>query len=287
MKKILILAATALLMNIAVSCDIELQPQRTIVFDVNVSCEAVDDGTKAVKRSWEEGDKIYLFVDMNHTELLTMTRKGEAWDYDCSDAFIAQLKATGELCAIYCTETPEIVIGDNSRFIGSGHGTCGFFVTDETPYSYDGSCFKASLKLQRHYAQTTQITVTGLTGYGWTIMALEFQGMYGFKGVNSTGGGWSIYEPGGWGAPIDMAPCSDGVRCFFEVAWWAMAPRNWNFIIANGNLAYQKIFTQRRIQEGVPVKIAGPDNTDAPTNGWVKLDLSELTLPEIINQEDF
>lgn len=287
MKKILILAATAMLMSIAVSCDIKLQPQRTIVFDINVSCEAIEDGTKAVKRNWEEGDKVYLFADSNYTELLTMTRNGSAWDYDYSEAFVSGLNASGYLCAVYCTETPEIVIGGNARFVGSGHGTCGFFVTDGAAYSYDGSSLKASLKLQRHYAQTTQITVTGLSGDGWTIMAQGFDGMYGFKGINSTGGGWSIFEPAGWGVPVDMAPCGDGVRCFFELAWWAMSPRNWVFIIINGNQAYRKDFSTHIIQEGVPVKFAGPDNLDAPTNGWTKLDLSELTLPEILDQEDF
>lgn len=71
-------------------------------FDIQVQ-NASDAGTKAVKTAWENGDKVYLFFNLEGAKYVTLTYNGSTWEGamsgDLSDA--SELGTAGTMYGIY------------------------------------------------------------------------------------------------------------------------------------------------------------------------------------------
>lgn len=143
MKKALIMLGLALLAAGCGNKEIAIQgldSPRRLTVDIKVNHDGPE--TRAVKTGWGNGDKIYVFFDLDETttdaEYMTMTYDGEKWSYALSNGTMeARIleKTSGKLYAVsFPYGTPGFSIGDSdSRHTVSfsfGGDTGSFFRTN-------------------------------------------------------------------------------------------------------------------------------------------------------------
>jgi len=262
-----------------------------IEFDINVECAAISPATKAVKTGWENGDKVYVFFDGNRAsadDMMTMTYNGSSWTYTPGANVVANLQASGTLAAVYCTATTNISYSTNAYFTISNTGAGGFFVAKDIAYTYSDSKLKASLTLAVNTEYTTaQISISGISGDGWYLQEVGSTNLISYDGFYFTGLGWNANNNSDWGGKHYLASYGGELQTFVMVSYYARSSRTWKFNLSNGSATYQKTFSSKALDQGTAAKFAGPDDLDAPTNGWSKLFPGSFTAPGTISDEDF
>ena len=147
---------------------------RHLTFDITVNHEGEE--TKAVKTKWEEGDKVYLFFDLNantttSADYLTMTYDGSKWSYEFSnetlETYLLQ-RSSGSVFALYVpygtptfsydSENKRINInGLRENKVGISYSYC-----REKLYSVENDKLKAQLEMQLG-AYYVQFYIPGVT----------------------------------------------------------------------------------------------------------------------------
>lgn len=293
MRKTIIFAALAAALVLA-SCqknEIPQTPAQEPEINFNFTIKHNGFETKGVKTGWEDGDKVYVFFDNNYStadDLLVMTYDSGSWTSAPGADIASQLQTSGTLFAIHTTETPTIAYGGNVQFKGSATGSCGFFVAVGVAYTYDGADVTASIPLSlSETLVTNQITVTGLTGSGWYLQEYDSSATISFLGVQGNSAGWSPIESSGWGGKHYLSAAGSEMRTYIQVIGWGQGARNRVFLLSNGTSFYKKTFSSKAMFFKGAVSFAGPDDPDAPTNGWVKLLPGDFSIPGTLSNEDF
>ncbi|MBR4822280.1 MAG: hypothetical protein IKZ71_03935 [Bacteroidales bacterium] len=294
MKKTIITIVAAGMLVLSVGC----QKEQTIVadpsgveFEINVKRSDLGQPTKAVKTGWENGDKVYVFFDGNRSSadyMMTMTYNGSAWTYSPGSEVVANLQPSGTLSAIYCTVATDISFSTNAYFTLPQNGAGGFFMANNVAYTYSENKLKASLTLSVNDDYTTaQISISGISGDGWYLQEAGSSLLLSYDGVYYTGFGWNPNGNSGWGGKHYLTSYGGDLQTFVMVSYYARNARSWKFNLSNGTATYQKSFSSKSLQQGTAAKFAGPDDLDAPTNGWARLFPGSFTAPGTISDEDF
>lgn len=262
-----------------------------VEFEISVQRNDLGQPTKAVKTGWENGDKVYVFFDGNSSSadyMMTMTYDGSAWTYTPGAEVEANLQSSGTLSAIYCTAATSISFTGNAYFTLPKTGAGGFFMANNVAYTYSENKVKASISLAVNDNYTTaQITISGISGDGWYLQESNSQNLLSYDGFYYTGMGWNANDNSGWGGKHYLTSYGGELQTFVMVSYYSRSPRKWIFNLSNGMATYQKSFSSKTLDQGIAARFAGPDDLDAPTNGWAKLFPGSFTVPGTISDEDF
>ncbi len=281
----------------------EAQPQPfKYVFNV-ADKPSFDADTKAVKTSWEEGDKIYIvYDDVTPTELKDFT----ILEYDKSGEWtVAQVSKTepkdegGTIDAFYYgNPTPKKLAFDsgwNAFFFDtvSETGKYMYFVKNNISYSKEGDTVKASISLEfDNYNDETyvQFCITGLDGE-WLSDVKDSQHTNNLFGWNSP-----VWKENGF-CYIDLTAAyhigdfrldnrgDEGHYLYFSVNQGADAITI-TLIKPDGDYQgrYYKTFNKKISGKSAAITFKGPqfDESGAITNGWNKvISLKDPTIKQL------
>ena len=177
MKKILYFSVAVLALAFFASCSKEDAPKKSSKVTVDIKVADLNNGTKAVKTTWAEGDKINIWFDgvssphysywreMPH---LVLTYTSGSWV--SSEVEESLLSATGTFKAVY--EASNSLFGSviNSDYVYSPDGTSfklAAWTYDANPYSISTTCYKNGISY--NYNSSTKKISGTITG-NWNYM---------------------------------------------------------------------------------------------------------------------
>ena len=296
MKKLAFIALAALAMfscnKEEVIIENEAQPQ-TLKYVFSVAEKpSFDADTRAVKKSWEEGDKIYLvYDDVMPTKLEDLT----ILKYNASGEWTVEQESTtapkdegGTLDAIYYgNPDPQKLAVDsqwNAFFFDSmaESGKYMYMVKNNIPYSKKGDTVKASIALEfENYSKETyvQFCITGLEG-DWYSEIKDIQHNNNYFGWNSPiwrGKGFSYLDLSGaypvWGFQLDNRG-DEGHYLYCSIEQGADAITITLKKQSGDNKgSYYKTFNKKITGKCAAITFKGPQFGDDgnPTNGWERV----------------
>lgn len=214
MKKTLTLLWMAAAFLAAASCsksEMDIQepevPSATESVKVNISVSGLTPDTKAVKKGWEKGDILNVYLDDNKNILtpdFTLTYDGSSWKASALDASVAaRLKTSGGTLYGFWEDSNSCMSNDAWKKNSTGKGyiyfpglseeyTTGVEVHlvasfQEISYTYSNGVLTASINKWK-FEQELQIVVSGLTyspgRYTMYSKGLMVQGMIYVKDNN-------------------------------------------------------------------------------------------------------
>ena len=175
MKKIAILFAAMMTAFSFVSCNKEVVPEekpvkQTIKFNITVSDPMA--GTRAVKKGWETGDVIYVWLEGNTvaaTPDFTLTYGNDSWSASELREGVT-LEDGKKLVALYSSYNDMTVLAGASNLLSIPTETIGsvtayasplFIYTSGLTYHFDGTSVTATLDTWL-FASDLQVVVSGL-----------------------------------------------------------------------------------------------------------------------------
>ena len=178
MMKNIFMSAMVLALALMVGCSKDETPEQTIKYKVNFEvAERSQDGTRAIKQSWERDDQILIvfndgtnwFDCLNNANTIKLTYDGSEWNADVDN--MPQGLQGGKYTA--CHHMGDVFLGANGTwsgsFVFSQYNGGEFLYSQKSEYTVNGDVIDlGTIKMQRNQ-NDFQISVTGLTGKDWNL----------------------------------------------------------------------------------------------------------------------
>ena len=174
--KNIFMSAMVLALALMVGCSKDETPEQTIKYKVNFEvAERSQDGTRAIKQSWESGDQILIvfndgtnwFDCLNNANTIKLTYDGSEWT---SNVNITATLEGGRYVAFY--HMGNIFFGKKNNFnrpVFTEYQGGEILFSAETDYTVNENVINLGTILLQRIPNDFQISVTDLTGNDWVL----------------------------------------------------------------------------------------------------------------------
>ncbi len=278
------------------------------VFNVSEK-PSFDVATKAVKSSWEDGDRIFIVFDdadpskLEDFMIITYDSSAEEWVVSQESTNNQPNDAGGTLYALYCEmpESPLIPFYDFDALLFEAEGFGQYMNGNGIPYTVENETLTASISLDFETGDGmtyVQLRITDLPAStkGWTLEPDDY--------LHGDENDFDVFLPAwlhgnlmfshlslsddvaGPGYEYRMGNRDDGYYLYLSVQQKA---DDITFTITNRDNGdkYRKTFSKQVSGKCAAISFKGPqlDADGTPTNGWKKVPLFGLTFADSAVEE--
>lgn len=165
--------------------------------------------TKGVKKKWESGDKVFLFISGITEGYLTATMTESAWNTAYVGTDLASLGASGTLQAVYLPygndATPGYNTGQWSFSGGTGGTDTYYFYASNIPYTVSGGILSATVHMVKPM-DYVQFFIPRASATGTIQMACNALRPTGFASIAAADGTVTEITPGAAGTAVHGYP---------------------------------------------------------------------------------
>lgn len=206
--------------------------------------------TKGVKKTWESGDKVFLFISGITEGYLTATMTESAWNTAYVGTDLASLGASGTLQAVYLPygndATPSFSDGKWSFSGGTGGMDTYYFYASNVSYSVSGGILSATVHMAKPM-DYVQFFIPRASATGTIQMACNGLRPTGFASIAAADGTVTEITPGAAGTAVHGYPDTlEGEEGYYVSGKPTTVPDNdYYFALKKADDTYAHFFQHR------------------------------------------